>query len=355
MSIDNVGNNSFAETQEQNSRVQAQIFIREIKNIKEQGDAVQLDSYDPDDPKNVEKYAFYDARHKKAEEFLQFLIENPITCREMYKELWREYFLNELAQGKTIEELENVGTSYGKIAPTDAFQGDTFGVVTKAFGRIYGRGTPDGLLREEVMSQIKQEKSAHESDVNLRVEDENFDKDKVISNFLSYADADIPEETKKLALENSRKNPQAIKYADSIIDLINERGKQALMEQTEQMRVKCIERIIRLGLIPSPYAKSQTWAMWDIGKQEYFFTHQEEADEKYLIADPFSEEKQKEIIDRHIGWEAYQAFKADGDIFMEKIKNHPNRSKIQVFLQKTPKENGTLSSLELADLGSLLG
>ena len=98
--------------------------------------------------------------------------------------------------------------------------------------------------------------------------------------------------------------------------------------------------------------------MWDLGKQFYYFLHPEQSGVKYEIANPLSsEKKQQEIIDRHLGWEAYAAFNSNSPESVEwrnTIIANPKFTKALEILNKKPKENKTLSSFDLTALGTLL-
>jgi hypothetical protein len=108
----------------------------------------------------------------------------------------------------------------------------------------------------------------------------------------------------------------------------------------------------RFDIPKSQYLGSKTWAMWDIGKQYYYATHPDEADPKYVIADPLkSPEKVQEMIDRQVGWEAYRAKDSK---FAEKYKKHPLYKKLQEYLGMKSKNRDTLSSKDLAELGALV-
>ena len=61
------------------------------------------------------------------------------------------------------------------------------------------------------------------------------------------------------------------------------------------------------------------------------------------------------MIDRHVGWEVYQAYRSGSNKFLDKVRDSRNVGEIKALLERTPKENGTLSSLDLARLGSLIG
>lgn len=178
----------------------------------------------------------------------------------------------------------------------------------------------------------------------------------VIKDDLSYQDAILSEEVKKQSLDWSKESESAQKYADSILQLSQRVSLERLRQLARELVLTMNAEATRLGIPVSPYGKSITWAMWDIGKQNYFFTHQAENDPAYKIGDPLtSDEKHEEIINRHLGWEAYLTF--HNDVMLEwkqKIMNDPNFSDALELLNKPPKQNYTLSSKELAELGKIL-
>lgn len=172
---------------------------------------------------------------------------------------------------------------------------------------------------------------------------------------LSYQDVDVPIEIKQKMLEDTLTSESANKYAESLAELSEYVGG---FESVRAVSGKLVEKMSveakRLGILISPFGKSRTWAIWDMGKQYYYFTHPDENDSKYAIGDPFSEAKSEEIVNRHLGWEAYGAYNQNGQKeFLEKIPAD-KRPSILVLLERKPKDNGTLSSKELAELGALL-
>jgi len=99
---------------------------------------------------------------------------------------------------------------------------------------------------------------------------------------------------------------------------------------------------------------SQSWAFWDIAKQIYFLNNPSLTDRnKYRLANPLSDEdKQREIEDRHIGWEVYSKLTSgDLDSFLNKFQDPIYRKRMVEFMIEKPNKNGMLSSNKLAELG----
>lgn len=84
--------------------------------------------------------------------------------------------------------------------------------------------------------------------------------------------------------------------------------KAAVMKLQRQLQTAFMKAMNRLGLTPSVYGKSESWALWDIGKQLYMREHPQASSSKYHLGDPFTDKRvQKEIVERHIGWELESA------------------------------------------------
>ena len=189
------------------------------------------------------------------------------------------------------------------------------------------------------------------------VRDGSFNTEIILKEWLSYGDADLESEEKQNAIEQNLANPQAKKYATAMLELIGLHGSKKVKALAEKLHRECLMRLTKYGISPNPYTRSLSWAFWDMAKQYYFYTHTKEADENYSIADPFSLEKQKEIVNRHVGWEAYNNRGPTTKFHIGISKMPDSREKAQILFlirQKQSKPNGTLSSFDLAKLGALL-
>ena len=173
-------------------------------------------------------------------------------------------------------------------------------------------------------------------------------------NQLSYRDANIPEQEKANALRFVRDSDSGRKYADALIEMTKTHNVREFENVAQKMVEECRSVLGKLGIRPTPYTDSKTWGMWDIGKQYYFLLHPDENDPKYRIADPIADSgKHAEIVHRHVGWEVYAAWRRGEKDFLERTPEK-TRNQIVGYLEREPKHRGTLSSDELAELGSLL-
>ena len=176
--------------------------------------------------------------------------------------------------------------------------------------------------------------------------------DTIIRDYLSYQDADIPREAKERALQNSLADPAARKYAQALKDLFERDGVQPVRRLAGEMQGAMTREATRISVPISVYGRSTTWALWDMAKQYHFFTHQNENDPRYVVADPMLDRaKQREIVNRHIGWEGRQAYVSNQ---WPQFATLPNHERALELLQKPAKANNDLSSVDLAALGERL-
>jgi len=178
----------------------------------------------------------------------------------------------------------------------------------------------------------------------------------LIEDDLSYQDADLPKDAKRKALEWSQNTDSANRYARSLLELAQKENIVSVRKSARALLDTALAEAARIGIPVSPYGKSMTWAMWDIGKQSYFFNHPAENDPRYDIGDPLtSEAKRNEIINRHLGWEAYAVFHSKtSPEWNRKVIQDEKFARALELLNKPPKQNSTLSSRDLAELGKVL-
>ena len=188
----------------------------------------------------------------------------------------------------------------------------------------------------------------------IPTETAEFLKENIISSDLSYQDADIPEQRKAGMLKWSKESPSASRYAESIVTLAQGTSLNEIRGKAEELKNQLLKIASTIGVPVSAEAQSLSWAMWDIGKQYYYFIHQNEADPKYEIAEPLeSKEKQEEIVNRHLGYEAYRAFNSNSE-WKKKIEKDNRFTRALELLNKKPKQDGQLSSYDFAELGKRL-
>ncbi|MGE5541078.1 MAG: hypothetical protein ACM3TU_02220 [Bacillota bacterium] len=188
----------------------------------------------------------------------------------------------------------------------------------------------------------------------LSPETAEFVTNRIVETDLSYQDADIPEEQKRGILQEQRGATKGKRYAESLVLASETGGLEAIRSLADGMRTTMLSEAARLGIPVSPYGRSKSWAMWDIGKQYHFFSNPDQNDPRYEIGNPLeSESKQEEMINRHLGWEAYTAYLTNEE-FRNRVVSDPAFKPALDLFNKPPKERGTLSSYDLAELGKVL-
>ena len=111
-----------------------------------------------------------------------------------------------------------------------------------------------------------------------------------------------------------------------------------------------------LGVPVSPYGKSDSWAYWDLGKQQFYYEQNKDSETEegnpYRYAPAL--EKLDEMSDRHIGWEFYHAPAEAREKAFKSIEDSYYLAQVFEVLQNNPKADGQLASHEYAELGKVL-
>jgi len=146
---------------------------------------------------------------------------------------------------------------------------------------------------------------------------EEFSKEKIdsaIEDYLSYQDADLKVDAKKEALKSSKENKNARIFAESFLKLEKKHGKAKFAEVAKSIHDKCQQFLQSKDIPVSTFGKSKTWTYWDMAKQFYYSDDATGIEEsknhpEYKPGDPIAEERlQQEILNRHIGWEVWNAW-----------------------------------------------
>ena len=289
---------------------------------------------------------------QKYEQKILELQSNPERLQKEYKDAIKDFVNAELKAGATMEDIarRHAGESVANGPEKERLK-----MINTAFCRTYGYGDPQGIFFEKVLEdEFPNTEKVPEEGAERAIASKEQLRDLVLGQYLSYQDATLPEEAKKQALEYNQNSESAKRYAEALIEMSAKHNLAEVQDVAREMVEECTSRLEALGCMPSAYTASLSWAMWDIGKQEHYLLHPEQGDPKYTIADPLtSPEKREEIIDRHVGWEAFAAGRRGENSFLERVPE-VTRTAATEYLSRTPKSNGTLSSKELAELGALL-
>jgi hypothetical protein len=89
---------------------------------------------------------------------------------------------------------------------------------------------------------------------------------------------------------------------------------QAAIEATSQrIRASFNNAAAKLGFELGPNAGSQSWSLWDIGKQLYMNANPAKSGKPYVLGNPLRNvQVQSDIVDRMLGFELTQGFDAEG-------------------------------------------
>jgi subtilisin-like proprotein convertase family protein len=184
--------------------------------------------------------------------------------------------------------------------------------------------------------------------------------DKIISEYLSYQDAEIGDQEKEKLLQTNfgYLNKSATNYAGALIEIWKKHDKHTIEKAVNDLLGQVSSILKKLGISSRAYGESRTWAYWDIAKQYYYVLNPDEADPKYTVADPVEDSnKFEEIANRHIGWEVYAAFKqGEEKEFLNRLDPEDlHFNEINLLLNKEPKKDvETLGSKDLSELGRLI-
>lgn len=173
---------------------------------------------------------------------------------------------------------------------------------------------------------------------------------------LSYVDTAPAGDHARLT-EHTRTSESGMKYARELRSLVKSEGSAVLLAAADQAIQIARNKLTAVGLTPSHFGESRSWLLWDLAKQMYYFKHPDQADPNYRNVNPLEDvTKQQEMIDRHVGWEIYTKYInlpfSDRDKF---IADHDlGTSEVITLLNTAPNSSNTLSSKDLAALGSLI-
>jgi hypothetical protein len=94
------------------------------------------------------------------------------------------------------------------------------------------------------------------------------------------------------------------KYAEALAKTANAGNADEIERVSKELRAKFNAQMESIGQTPGESGRSESWALWDIGKQLYLFENQSESSGKYRLANPLTDAQlQEEIVYRMIGWE----------------------------------------------------
>ncbi|MEC8339493.1 MAG: hypothetical protein VXZ40_02620 [Nanoarchaeota archaeon] len=214
--------------------------------------------------------------------------------------------------------------------------------------------TPD--YEEVQLNQIPEKKYFIDKSLETQDSINDVDKDikRIIEEHFSYQDSPtISDEEKEEIIAKSVNSNSAKKYAKVLLNLEKTEELEIYEMLGRKLFAQTLTLLQEIDIDPLPYSMSQTWVMWDIAKQLYYLGHPLESNNLYTLENPLeSEEKQKEIIYRHLGWIIYKEMTSGKlDNLLANVKNSSYAKKIIDYMIDKPNKGGSLSSYKLADLG----
>ena len=297
-------------------------------------------------------------------EILKAYEQSPEELTQRYREIIRENI--DLADLADASYFHDSSLPMNKLASLRGEAGVEFRDIERAYYKIYGERTyknsiyeprPYGfsnpLFEEEVSRMIEEHRediNNFDRDASQQEQTEDFDK-QTVREKLSYQDADLPPEQLKAMLLDAEGRETATKYAHHLNQLTKE--SEWAIPRVKQQAKKVLDI---LGIPISPYGKSDSWAYWDLGKQQYYYEQNKysepKEDDPYTYAPAV--EKLDEISDRHVGWEFYHAPQEVREQAFQAIEDPYYLARTFEVLQNDPKADGQLASYEYAELGKVL-
>ena len=172
----------------------------------------------------------------------------------------------------------------------------------------------------------------------------------------AYQDAEIPAQEKKEGLRNVTTLEHISDFAGVLETLTEKIGLKALQEKAETM-IQDLKKVLdKVGVNPSPYSISKSWALWDIASNEYFVQNPKKNEGRTSASVLTNSTKERECVDAQIGREVYDAYihnRLNVPAFLPKV-DAKNRGDVDRLLKTEPTEDRTLSFKSLIRLGELV-
>jgi hypothetical protein len=104
-------------------------------------------------------------------------------------------------------------------------------------------------------------------------------------------------------------NASGKRYAEAL----STQDADAIYRTQQKLRASFKDTAERLGIELGPNAASQSWSMWDIGKQLYMDTNPTKSNKPYVLGNPLTNvQVQADIVDRALGYEMTKGVDAEG-------------------------------------------
>jgi hypothetical protein len=180
---------------------------------------------------------------------------------------------------------------------------------------------------------------------------------------LAYPDAPLDEATHATVTERTMSRENTVYYAQELQAMSDEVGLDKVLELASTMRDAGMAATRALGIEPSPYAHSVTWALWDMAKQrrtsspEFLAEAGPDYPYRNQTGDPLTKPGIRQtIINRHVGWEIDTHLRQPGENRHIFPIAHSADEQTVDEIRRTGRRNGDaqeLNSLDLARTGEV--
>lgn len=149
-----------------------------------------------------------------------------------------------------------------------------------------------------------------------------------------------------------------VNYGNALAQLVTDHGFESVQSKIDTILDGFNRKAKLIGLTPTVFSASPSWAAWDLGKQAYFAEHPAESDtNNYELYNPMlnnrpGQKVTNEIINRQIGWEYSIAVAADPDFIPD--VTFATKARVDAHIEAAAIEGRELHSYELSDIGQLL-
>jgi hypothetical protein len=195
--------------------------------------------------------------------------------------------------------------------------------------------------------------------------------------YIMYTDTQGPKTREQAAAYlNDEKNKHYRSYVRETQALMNEYTPRAVLEIAQTKIRQLDDMCAALGLQTQRDSQSPSWYIWHAAKSRFLADHPSEQAKmtnakEYKPFDPLLQYKtdvsaenkaksvaaENEMINTQLGWEVYAAGSQDPVDFLTRLASTTpdvDKLKIRSLLSTPPKNNRTLSSYQLQELGSLV-
>lgn len=320
--------------------------ITDVKKIEENDEkfsdkkADEIENGENDNGETILNETTKEKEENSLEESIQKPEESQVSLENNQKKVFEENF-------EDIGSLEKDDVSIEDVKEIGDFQKKD--VEVEEVDDINNE-----VKREKEKYEVEQENVENQEPVSSKVDKEEKINELVIK-YLAYQDSsELNDEEKKDVYNKALKSNAARKYAKILLELEESQELEIYEMLSKKIFTDTLINLQNYDIEPEKFTYSTSWAVWDVAKQLYYMKNPSKTTSDYKLADPlYSQEKQQEIKDRHIGWIVYKQMTTGRlDDILNKVKNSVYGKRIIEYMISKPKPGlDSLSSYKLAKLG----